>query len=60
MIILGILALDALMAGMDYLSDITQWRAFCSVEDNIIGGNVHMIPSITSIIWLICRTHRSL
>eukprot|EP01035_Chromulina_nebulosa_P018951 gene18951-24759_t len=24
--------------GMDYLSDITQWRAYCSVEDRIVRG----------------------
>lgn len=23
---------------MDYLSELTQWRAYCAVEDTIIGG----------------------
>ena len=27
------------MLGLDYLSDIGQWRSYCSVEDRIMKGN---------------------
>ncbi len=40
--------LESLASGMDYLSDLKQWRARCDVEDTIVRGlSLRLVPQVT-------------
>ena len=40
------------LLGMDYLSDIAQWRSYCAVEDAFVQGMCRYMCSLNTILYL--------